>query len=83
MQVIITKYFGAGAKGSRIKATAGKNYIYFNRDNALSMEQNYREAARALCNKLDWKGELVGGIFPDGSMAWVFNCEANYDRFTI
>ena len=28
--------------------------------------------ARRLCDKMGWKGELIGGGFPDGTMVWVF-----------
>ena len=32
----------------------------------------YGQMARRLCDKMGWKGELIGGGFPDGTMVWVF-----------
>jgi hypothetical protein len=39
----------------------------------LTLEQNHREAALALCVKLAWDGVMHGGTLADGSMVWVFD----------
>lgn len=39
----------------------------------LSDVDPHQVAARALCDRLGWAGELVGGTLPDGvSRVWVF-----------
>lgn len=67
-QTISTKYLPAtNTRGSRIKAmttsgiskTVGYKY-------ELNTDQNHIEAAKALFNELDWKGEIAVGATPKG-----------------
>jgi len=68
MQAIRTKYHGpTNTRGARITATSGSGlkctipYPY-----ELSGEACHREAATALCNKLQWPTDLIGGELKDG-----------------
>lgn len=67
-QAICTKYFGpTNSRGSRIQAkSASGKTITVPYDHALDAFENHEKAAKALCKKLDWKGELVGGGMKDG-----------------
>jgi hypothetical protein len=58
-------------KGTRIKASspAGSTIIAY--DYALSAGNNHAAAAKALADKLEWDGEMVGGSIGDGVMVWV------------
>lgn len=68
MKAIVTKYHGpTNVRGSRYSATAeGGNRITVSADDRIGNEENHAAAALALCNKLDWRGELVSGCLPDG-----------------
>ena len=74
MQGIITKYHGpTDARGARISETsAGGVRIYRPHDDSINREENHREAARQLCAKLGWSGQMIGGTIPGGGVAWVF-----------
>ena len=75
MKAIRTKYYGPGnVRGSRIKATSGEHgqTVIQSYDDSLNSSQAHAKVARALCDKMGWKGELIGGGFPDGTMVWVF-----------
>ncbi|UGY21557.1 hypothetical protein HU675_0045030 [Bradyrhizobium septentrionale] len=73
-QAITTKYFGASnSKGSRIKASAAAGSITLHLDNALSIEANHAKAARALAEKLDWRGAWAMGGMPD-DQGYCFVC---------
>ena len=74
MQGIVTKYHGpTDTRGARISATsAGGVRIYRPLDYAVDADANHREAARQLCVKLGWSGQMIGGTIPGGGMAWVF-----------
>jgi hypothetical protein len=74
MQTITTKYVGpSNVRGSRIIATASGNkarsIISYNC--ALSSEDAHMEGVKALCAKLNWTGEMIGGHTENG-MVWVF-----------
>ena len=73
MKAIITKYLGpTNTKGARFKASDGSTSITVGYDYALTSEGNHSTAARALCEKLGWKGHLVGGHTTTG-MVFVFD----------
>jgi len=68
MKAIVTKYHGPTSfKGSRITASDGDgNRITISYTYELSGEAAHRKAAEALCNKMGWTGELVGGSLKNG-----------------
>jgi hypothetical protein len=75
MKAIRTKYHGPGnVRGSRFSATSGEQgqKIFMAYDYALNSEKNHAKAARQLADKFNWKSDLIGGGFPDGTMVWVF-----------
>ena len=75
MKAITTKYIGpSNVRGSRYKAIAeGGHSITLGADNALNSEENHSRVARALADKMKWKGKLLGGGMPDGrGYAFVF-----------
>ena len=74
MKAISTIYIGpTDSRPSRVTAGAGDGLIIaLPWDSALDSRQNHAGAARALCNKMKWEGELIGGGFPSGNMVWVF-----------
>lgn len=63
MKAIITKYLGpTNFRPSRVKATdEDYNSVTLSWDNSLNTDENHKEAASALCNKMQWKGNLVMG----------------------
>ena len=74
MKAIMTKYIGpTDRRGSRIKATdSDGNSIMLPYDSALDTEGNHNAAAKALRDKMGWKGRLIGG-WTSGGMAYVFD----------
>lgn len=62
-KIIETKFLPATDNhGSRVKAyDANKNQITIGYPHELSGVECHREAAQALCNKMGWKGKLLGG----------------------
>ena len=81
MKTITTKYLGPTiSRGARFKATDHDgNTITLSYDYSLTSSANHQRACRALCQKMGWSGELIGGHQQNG-MVWVF---ANSpDRFT-
>ena len=73
MKAITTTYHGpTDTRGSRITASDGDgNRITVPYDHALNGAGNHRAACLALCAKLGWHGELVGGHTRTG-MVWVW-----------
>lgn len=73
MIAIMTKYHGAtNTKGSRISARANGNkifmsYDYYHGDG----EMQYKRVAVALCKKMGWPTDLLGGGTDEG-YAFVF-----------
>ena len=67
MKAIKTIYLGpTNTKGSRVKATdCDRNSITLSWDCALDSDDNHRAAAKALCDKMKWKGKTAMGGFPD------------------
>ena len=68
MKAISTKYIGpTNFKGSRIKAyDCDNNHVTISYPHELSGEDVYRKAAEALRDKMEWKGELIGGGTKEG-----------------
>lgn len=68
MKAIETHYLGpTNTKGTRIVAHDGdNNRIVVDYTATLTLTESYRAAAEALCNKMGWKGELVGGATKRG-----------------
>lgn len=62
-QAIFTRYHGAtNLRGSRYSATAtGGARVMLPTMFELDSEGNHLRAARALADKLGWKGEMIGG----------------------
>ena len=74
MQAIETKYLGpSNVKGARIKATASAGSVTVGYDHALSLEANFRFAARALCAKFGWPLEFSEGTLPNGNQVFILN----------
>lgn len=66
---IQTKYCGpTNCRGARIIATVGngKTKISIPYDHELNSDKNHAEAAKALCEKLNWAGKLVQGATKNG-----------------
>ena len=68
MKAIITKYISAtDTKGSRIKASdSDRNSITIPYPHELSGEDVHRKAALALCEKMQWSTDLIGGGLKNG-----------------
>ena len=68
MKAITTKFHGpTNTRGSRISATdMDRNRIMVSVDHA--SRNPHVDAARALCNKMNWKGKLVQGTVKDGKV---------------
>ncbi len=73
MKAIETRYFGPGnVRGARIIATdSDNNRVTIGYPHELSSEDGHRKAAEALRDKMNWKGNLVGGGTKHG-YCWVF-----------
>jgi hypothetical protein len=83
MKAILTRYHGpSNVKGARISASdSDKNRVVLSWDHALDSAENHARAAKTLCEKMNWRGEMIGGGLHNGDMAWTF---ANSDdRFTV
>lgn len=67
MKAIKTIYLGlTNFRGSRIKATdCDRNHVVINWSHELSAEDNHKQAAKALAEKMQWKGKLVMGSLND------------------
>jgi hypothetical protein len=73
LKAITTKYHGpTNTKGSKVSAVDGDgNRVRLGWDNTLNGTENHHAAAIALCDKMGWKGELIGGAIKVGYV-WVF-----------
>jgi hypothetical protein len=80
-QAIETKFHGpTNSSGSRISAKAwvGSKRVHYN--HALNADQNHLEAAKALAEKMEWRGLWIGGGKADGS-GYTFVClPGSYSR---
>jgi hypothetical protein len=79
MIAILTKYLGpTDTKGSRYKAyTSNGQSITLDADHRKDYDLNHDAAAKALCQKMGWKGSLVRGGIETG-FAYVFT-RRDYD----
>lgn len=78
-QAIETRWLGpTNTRPSRIVARADAGRIVVSWDYALTIAENHRKAAEALCNRLRWSGELIGGNLPGARMAWVFAPDSTF-----
>lgn len=68
MKAIETKYLGpTDGRGARIKAwDSDNNQVTIPYPYELSGEDVHRKAAEALCAKMNWPGQLVGGATKRG-----------------
>jgi len=65
MKAIEVKYLGpTNFKGSRYKAWTDGGSVTLSTDYALNSEENHKEAAKALCKKMNWHGILAQGSTP-------------------
>ena len=73
MKAIITKYHGAtNTRGSRISASdEDGNRVSIPYPHELSGEAVHRKAAEALCEKMKWSKDFLGGGMKNG-YAFVF-----------
>jgi hypothetical protein len=73
MIAIETKYIGpTNTRGSRYVAfTCNGHRLSMTAENDKNSEENQGMVARALADKMGWKGQLIGGGTKAG-MAWVF-----------
>ena len=73
MKAITVRFYGPSySKGSRYRAfDMDGNQVTIAADHSLSWTngERYEQAAKALCEKMGWPGQLVGGAIKDG---WVF-----------
>src|SRR5688572_5297382 len=69
-RAIFTKYLPpTNVRGARVKAYDHEgNSVTISYDQGLQRDEIYALAARRLCEKMDWLGELVGGGTPEGSV---------------
>lgn len=63
MQAIRTRYYVDKNGNSRISAKAEAGLIQCDWDSNRNSEENHRIAARWYCQKMNWKGVLVSGVF--------------------
>lgn len=72
-KAIETRYKGpTDTRGSRIiAADLDGNRITIPYDHALNHDELHERAAKALCEKMGWQGEIVGGATKSG-YAFVF-----------
>lgn len=67
MKAITTKYHGpTNLRGSRVSAFDGDNRIFVSFDYA--SHDPHRDAALALCRKLNWTGKLISGGTKEGNV---------------
>src|SRR5258708_4084246 len=79
MKAIVTKYHGpTNHKGSRITASdEDGNRVTISYPHELSGEDCHRAAADALCKKMGWDGELIGGSLKRGYVFVFSPCRIN------
>lgn len=74
MQTIETRFHGpTNTKGSRYSArNADGKSVILSTDFALNSDENHARAAIALCEKMGWDGQLIGGQTKAGRYTFVF-----------
>lgn len=72
-RVISCKYRGPrGLKGSKIIVDDGNgNRLFYDFSHALGREDKFKAAAQALCDRLNWKGALIGAEHKDSVFMFV------------
>jgi hypothetical protein len=88
MQAIQTRYIGpTNYRGSRVVAWCEAGKLIHQWDHSLNVDQNHREAARKLADKLGWIGgyysEMVGGALPNPNAGYAFVFANDELRFGI
>jgi len=77
LQAIITKYIGpTNTRPGRVKATAEAGSVTVEWEHGLSIDGNHARAAKALRDKFNWQGRMVGGHLPQKNphhMCFVFD----------
>lgn len=77
MQAIITKYIPCtNTKPSRVKATCEAGSITLSWDSSGDDKLVHQGAARKLCQKLGWKGEMITG----GTKAFYCHVRTKYGK---
>ena len=72
-QAITIKFLGAtNTKGTRLKVTSNGGSITVPLEYGAGHEQRIRKAVDALLNKLEWGGEYIIGVLPNGDHVAVF-----------
>ena len=67
-QAITTKFHGpTNTRGARIVACASAGRLTTPWDYGSNIQTNHAAAARALAEKLEWRGVWVSGGLPDGT----------------
>ena len=73
MQSIVTSYHGPrNTRGSRVIARANAGSVVVEWDDALSSDGNHQAAAKSLCRKMGWHGQLLQGALPGTPVKQVF-----------
>lgn len=69
MYVMITKFLPATkSSNARVSVTAcGQTRFFCQFDNELEAYDAHKKAADAFKARMEWPGELVGGVMPDSS----------------
>ena len=66
MQAIRTRYLPpTDTKGARISATTSHKRVMIPFDQSLDTPKAHRKAAQALCDRLKWNYDLIGGCYKD------------------
>lgn len=69
MKAITTKFLSATAtKPARVKATCGSKSVTISRDSFDSDRKAHQGAVRTLCEKMNWRGVLVGAPTDEGNV---------------
>ena len=72
MQAIEASYCGpTNCNGSRVKVQCAAKTKFYQWNDALNNEQNYKVAAESLMLSLGWKANLIGGVLKNGSYVFV------------
>ena len=80
MKTITTRIIPASEfKGRRVKASAEgvKSLTKSCEETVLADNDEWLHisAARALCDKYNWDGKMIGGHLPNGDIVWVFDSQ--------
>ena len=83
MKAILTRYHGpSNVRGARISASdSDKNRVSISYPHELNTDKAHALAAKTLCEKMNWRGEMIGGRLANGDMVWTF--AISDDRFTV